>query len=178
MADLQQAGRGGRAGQTDQHRGEHRPQRAGMAQTGNHRAARTVGSSRRTARRSTAGRAHAGHSQLLTEAGQKNLPGGYVRDDHRGVEAAASNDPTRSPETYVGYARARFRRRPGGTRRGARLPRAGRLRFERVVAHGRWTVHDENAQLDQAGGAIVYRFRGRDLHLVLGPAAESRSASA
>ncbi|KZC18271.1 cytochrome c biogenesis protein DipZ, partial [Rhodanobacter sp. FW104-R8] len=44
--------------------------------------------------------------QLLADTGQKNLPGGYVSDDHRGVEAAASNDPTRSPETYVGYARA------------------------------------------------------------------------
>ncbi len=39
---------------------------------------------------------------------------------------------------------------------------------------GRWTVHDENAQLEQAGGAIVYRFRGRDLHLVLGPASDGK----
>jgi hypothetical protein len=39
---------------------------------------------------------------------------------------------------------------------------------------GRWTVHGENAQLDQAGGSIVYRFRGRDLHLVLGPASDGK----
>ncbi|KZC16275.1 hypothetical protein RHOFW104R8_00605 [Rhodanobacter sp. FW104-R8] len=39
---------------------------------------------------------------------------------------------------------------------------------------GRWTVHDENAQLAQAGGRIVYRFRGRDLHLVLGPAGDGK----
>ena len=39
---------------------------------------------------------------------------------------------------------------------------------------GRWTVHDENAQLERAGGRIVYRFRGRDLHLVLGPAADGK----
>src|SRR3546814_13986626 len=38
----------------------------------------------------------------------------------------------------------------------------------------RWTVHDENAQLEQAGGAIVYRFRGRDLHLVLGLASDGK----
>ncbi|HVC15934.1 MAG TPA: cytochrome c biogenesis protein CcdA, partial [Rhodanobacter sp.] len=44
--------------------------------------------------------------QLLAAAGQKNLPTGYVDDNRHGVEAAASDDPTRSPETYVGYARA------------------------------------------------------------------------
>ena len=113
--------------------------------------------------------------QLLTEAGQKNLPGGYVRDDHRGVEAAASNDPTRSPETYVGYARAR-------NFVGGRVARDGAHDYHAPAAlatnqwslDGRWTVHDENAQLEQAGGAIVYRFRGRDLHLVLGPAADGK----
>ncbi|THD06335.1 cytochrome c biogenesis protein DipZ [Rhodanobacter lindaniclasticus] len=113
--------------------------------------------------------------QLLTEAGQKDLPGGYVRDDHRGVEAAASNDPTRSPETYVGYARARnfvggrvARDEPHDYR----APSA--LTANQWSLDGRWTVHDENAQLEQAGGAIVYRFRGRDLHLVLGPAADGK----
>jgi hypothetical protein len=39
---------------------------------------------------------------------------------------------------------------------------------------GRWNVHAENAQLLQAGGRIVYRFRGRDLHLVLGPAGDGK----
>ena len=39
---------------------------------------------------------------------------------------------------------------------------------------GRWTVHEENAQLQRAGGRIIYRFRGRDLHLVLGPGADGR----
>ncbi|MGB3461634.1 MAG: cytochrome c biogenesis protein DipZ [Rhodanobacter lindaniclasticus] len=113
--------------------------------------------------------------QLLTDAGQQNLPGGYVRDDHRGVEAAASNDPTRSPETYVGYARAR-------NFVGGRVARdeahdyhaPATLATHQWSLDGRWSVHDENAQLEQAGGAIVYRFRGRDLHLVLGPAADGK----
>jgi cytochrome c biogenesis protein CcdA/thiol-disulfide isomerase/thioredoxin len=113
--------------------------------------------------------------QLLTEAGQKDLPGGYVRDDHRGVEAAASNDPTRSPETYVGYARARNfvgGRVARDVAHDYRAPAA--LAANQWSLDGRWTVHDENAQLEQAGGAIVYRFRGRDLHLVLGPAADGK----
>jgi hypothetical protein len=35
-------------------------------------------------------------------------------------------------------------------------------------------VHAENAGLERAGGRIVYRFRGRDLHLVLGPGANGK----
>lgn len=113
--------------------------------------------------------------QLLTDAGQKNLPGGYVRDDHRGVEAAASNDPTRSPETYVGYARARNFVGGRVTRDEAHDYHApAALATNQWSLDGRWSVHEENAQLEQAGGAIVYRFRGRDLHLVLGPAADGK----
>ena len=113
--------------------------------------------------------------QLLAEAGQKNLPGGYVSDDHRGVEAAASNDPTRSPETYVGYARAMNFVGGRVARDDARDYHApASLAADQWSLDGRWTVHDENAQLEQAGGAIVYRFRGRDLHLVLGPAADGK----
>jgi cytochrome c biogenesis protein CcdA/thiol-disulfide isomerase/thioredoxin len=113
--------------------------------------------------------------QLLTEAGQKNLPGGYVSDDHHGVEAAASNDPTRSPETYVGYARAQ--NFVGGRvihddAHDYKAPDT--LASNQWSLDGRWTVRDENAQLDKAGGAIVYRFRGRDLHLVLGPASDGK----
>ncbi|HET8764977.1 MAG TPA: cytochrome c biogenesis protein DipZ, partial [Rhodanobacter sp.] len=113
--------------------------------------------------------------QLLAEAGQKNLPGGYVSDDHRGVEAAASNDPTRSPETYVGYARAMNfvgGRVARDDPRDYRAPAS--LAVNQWSLDGRWTVHGENAQLAQAGGRIVYRFRGRDLHLVLGPAADGK----
>ncbi|WP_447735949.1 cytochrome c biogenesis protein DipZ [Rhodanobacter soli] len=113
--------------------------------------------------------------QLLADAGQKNLPGGYVSDDHRGVEAAASDDPTRSPETYVGYARAMNFVGGRVARDDARDYHApGSLAADQWSLDGRWTVRDENAQLEQAGGAIVYRFRGRDLHLVLGPASDGK----
>ncbi|MGY3039342.1 cytochrome c biogenesis protein CcdA/thiol-disulfide isomerase/thioredoxin [Rhodanobacter sp. TND4EL1] len=113
--------------------------------------------------------------QLLTEAGQKNLPTGYVRDDHRGVEAAASNDPTRSPETYVGYARAQNFVGGRVTHDDAHDYQApGTLAANQWSLDGRWTVRGENAQLNTAGGAIVYRFRGRDLHLVLGPASNGK----
>jgi hypothetical protein len=35
---------------------------------------------------------------------------------------------------------------------------------------GAWTVGPEHAMLDSAPGRIVFRFRARDLHMVLGPA--------
>jgi cytochrome c biogenesis protein CcdA/thiol-disulfide isomerase/thioredoxin len=113
--------------------------------------------------------------ELLSEAGQKNLPGGYVSDDHRGVEAAASNDPTRSPETYVGYARAQNFAGDPVTHDDARDYRAPHaVAPDQWSLDGRWNVHAENAQLEKAGGRIVYRFRGRDLHLVLGPASDGK----
>ena len=113
--------------------------------------------------------------QLLTAAGQKNLPGGYVNDDHHGVEAASSNDPTRSPETYVGYARAQ-------NFAGGKVAHDDAWDYHAPKAYGtnqwsldgRWTVHDEYAGLDRAGGSITYRFRGRDLHLVLGPGGDGK----
>ncbi len=113
--------------------------------------------------------------QLLTAAGQKNLPGGYVNDVRQGVEAAASDDSTRSPETYVGYARAQNFAGGQVAHDDAwdyRAPAV--LGTNQWTLDGRWTVHGENAQLDRAGGGIAYRFRGRDLHLVLGPGSDGK----
>jgi cytochrome c biogenesis protein CcdA/thiol-disulfide isomerase/thioredoxin len=113
--------------------------------------------------------------QLLTEAGYENLPGGHVQPGARGAQAAGSGDEERSPETYVGYARSEHF--AGGSvahddawdyRAPATLP-PGRWSLD-----GRWTVRAEHAQAERAGSRIVYRFRGRDLHLVLGPGADGK----
>ncbi|MEO8747600.1 MAG: cytochrome c biogenesis protein DipZ [Rhodanobacter sp.] len=113
--------------------------------------------------------------ELLTAAGQKNLPGGYVSDKRNGVEAAASDDPTTSPETYVGYARAE-------NFAGGQVAHNDPWNYRAPVAlgtnqwalDGRWTVHRQDARLEQTPGRIIYRFRGRDLHLVLGPASDGK----
>ncbi|WP_199100808.1 cytochrome c biogenesis protein DipZ [Dyella sp. ASV21] len=108
--------------------------------------------------------------QLLTEAGQKDLPGGYVQPGAEGAEAAGSGDGSRSPETYVGYARAenfaggQVAHDDAWTYHAPATLMANQWAFD-----GRWTVREEHAHLDAANGRIVYRFRGRDLHLVLGP---------
>ena len=108
--------------------------------------------------------------QLLTAAGRRDLPGGYVDADNRGVEAAASNDTTQSPETYIGYARARNFVGGRVAKDDARDYKApDGIASNQWSLDGRWTVNKEKATLEKAGGGIIYRFRGRDLHLVLGP---------
>jgi thiol-disulfide isomerase/thioredoxin len=82
-----------------------------------------------------------------------------VRVDAGGLSAAADWDTLRSPESYVGDARAERRTEP---------PADGLALNEWALA-GQWTVDDEFAVLDAAGGSIAYCFEGRDLNLVLAP---------
>jgi len=113
--------------------------------------------------------------QLLTEAGYRDLPGGHVQPGARGAQAAGSGDPMRSPETYVGYARAAHFAGGQIAHDDAWDYRApAPLLPGQWSLGGRWTAHAENAQLERANGRIVYRFRGRDLHLVLGPGSDGK----
>jgi thiol-disulfide isomerase/thioredoxin len=84
-----------------------------------------------------------------------------VRVDAGGLAAAADWGALRSPETYLGYAR--------GERRSNR--RADGLALNQWALGGEWSVDDESAVLDVAGGSIAYRFEGRDVNLVLAPPA-------
>ncbi|MGH8233315.1 MAG: cytochrome c biogenesis protein DipZ [Rhodanobacteraceae bacterium] len=112
---------------------------------------------------------------LLAAAGQKNLPGGYVDPDAKGAEAASSGDYSRSPETYVGYARADDFAGGHLTQDDARnYHPPATLAIDHWALDGDWTVHAHTAALDRAGGSITYRFQGRDLHLVLGPASDGK----
>ncbi len=112
--------------------------------------------------------------QLLREAGN-TLPGDdavpMAAMEHDGVERQADMDNLLSPETYVGHARAEHFASPGGQQAGQvsdyQAPAA--LSLNQWALAGRWAVGEEDAQLQQAGGRIVYRFHARDLHLVLAP---------
>ncbi|HEX7340625.1 MAG TPA: cytochrome c biogenesis protein DipZ [Rhodanobacteraceae bacterium] len=107
--------------------------------------------------------------ELLTEAGYSHLPGGYVHPQGRGAEAAAPVD-RRSPETYVGYARAEHF--DGGSLvpdRAHDYHASADLAVNHWTLNGRWNVHAHEATLVSTHGSITYHFRGRDLHLVLGP---------
>jgi hypothetical protein len=92
-----------------------------------------------------------------------------------GAQAASDEADVRSPETYVGYARAENFISPGGAVEDsdhAYLP--GDPRLNEWGLSGAWTVQSEDAVLNQAGGGITFRFHARDLHLVLGPAADGK----
>jgi cytochrome c biogenesis protein CcdA/thiol-disulfide isomerase/thioredoxin len=107
---------------------------------------------------------------LLTEAGEKTVSSGVVSVKASGAEAASDAASVRSPETYIGYERAENFVSPGGVVRDK--PHSytdGSPRLNEWSLLGDWTIKAEHAVLDQKDGGIVYKFRARDLHLVLGP---------
>jgi len=115
--------------------------------------------------------------RLLREAGRANVPDDLVSPQGAGTQAAPAPVPAESGETYVGADRAQ-----GFTSTEGRL-RAGRaetyvpattLRTNQWTLAGTWHVAGEYAQADPKGGRIAYRFRARDLHLVLGPVQDGR----
>jgi methionine-S-sulfoxide reductase len=111
--------------------------------------------------------------QLLTEAGAKNLPDPLDDAAGQGVSAASDSANVSSPETYLGYARAENFLSPGSFARDAvksyALP--AKLSLNQWALAGRWKVGAERAVLQGAPGRVAFRFRARDLHLVLGPGA-------
>lgn len=116
--------------------------------------------------------------QLLREAGRKNVPVGLVAPQGEGTQAAPGPMPAASPETYVGAAQSRGFRSADGSLRPGRThdyAPAANLRLNEWTLAGAWTVGDEAAQVLRSGGRIAYRFRARDLHLVLGPAENGRA---
>lgn len=113
---------------------------------------------------------------LLAEAGR--TPGGAdaVRPEARGVEAAPQLSALFSGETYLGYARATGfapGMRVGRDRDALHTPAASLLANQWSLA-GHWRIEAERAVAVQAHGRVLHRFRARDLHMVLGPAADGR----
>ncbi|MFZ6695950.1 cytochrome c biogenesis protein DipZ [Stenotrophomonas acidaminiphila] len=115
--------------------------------------------------------------RLLREAGNV-LPGdASAAAIARGaVERAPDMGNLRSPETYIGHARAENFASPGGQRAGRAFDYAAPpvLRLNQWALAGRWVVGEEDARLQQAGGRIAFRFHARDLHLVLAPQASGQ----
>jgi hypothetical protein len=110
--------------------------------------------------------------QLLAEAGSAGAGRELVSVDARGVEAPADWASLRSPENYTGYERTENFASPGGAVLGKRHAYAApaQLRLNHWALSGDWTMAEQAATLNQAGGQIACRFHARDLHLVMGPA--------
>lgn len=108
--------------------------------------------------------------QLLKEAGAANVDRAVVEVRGQGAEAAADMAEVASPETYVGYARAKNFVSPGGFGFDVRKAyAAGPLTLNDWSVSGDWIVRAEHADLQTAGGRLAFRFKARDLHLVMGP---------
>jgi cytochrome c biogenesis protein CcdA/thiol-disulfide isomerase/thioredoxin len=114
--------------------------------------------------------------QLLAEGGRAPTGSAASIEMKDEAEVAADFGQLKSPETYIGYRRAEHFVSPGGMLRDkARdytLPK--QLELNHWALGGRWTVGLQSARLESPGGRIAYRFHARDLHLVLGPAANGR----
>jgi cytochrome c biogenesis protein CcdA/thiol-disulfide isomerase/thioredoxin len=114
--------------------------------------------------------------QLLAEAGKANVAQDVVKVNAQGAQAAADMDDVKSPETYIGYTRAENFASPGGAVDDKRqvYAIAPQLSLNQWALAGDWTIGGERAAANEANARIAYRFHARDLHLVLGPAADGK----
>ncbi len=109
---------------------------------------------------------------LLAEAGKPNAVGALTTPQANADQAAPDIAHLRSGETYVGYEQASNFASRGGLKRDVAYDYAINVpHLNEWSLAGNWTVGAERANLNRAGGRIVYRFNARDLHLVLGPRA-------
>ncbi len=91
----------------------------------------------------------------------------------KGVGTTAATSTKRqqqSPETYLGYARQKNMASPEALQQNtsAKYSAPTTLALHHWALQGNWKISSESATSQSAGGAIAYRFQGRDLHLVLG----------
>lgn len=116
--------------------------------------------------------------QLLREAGRPDVPDGLVSPQGQGTQAAPGATAPHASETYLGAARAEGFVGADGARavatdRTAFAP-APRLSPGEWTLAGAWQVTDDRLEAAQAGARLVYRFRARDVNLVMGPATGGR----
>jgi Thioredoxin like C-terminal domain len=114
--------------------------------------------------------------QLLQQRDATPMPGGTVNVHAQGVETAADANDVRSPQTYIGYARAGHFASPHGIRdnREKIYSAPDQLKLNQWELVGPWVDHEQLAELKSAGGKIVFHFHARDLHRVLGPAPDGK----
>jgi thiol-disulfide isomerase/thioredoxin len=115
---------------------------------------------------------------LLRAAGAREGDAPSDSVEGQGAEAPADWDELRSPETYLGYARADQLEADGsGARDQPReYPPPDAPRLNHWSLAGNWTVGREALVLNAPGGRIVHRFHARDLHLVMAPGPDTRPA--
>ena len=115
--------------------------------------------------------------QLLLEAGIDGFDPELVAVTPKGFEVEADWRTLGSPETYLAYGRSsgfasseheRFNEQYN-------YPEASRLDLNEWAPTGTWTLAQHAAVLNEPGGRVAYRFRARDVNLVMGPATRGAS---
>jgi thiol-disulfide isomerase/thioredoxin len=126
--------------------------------------------------------------QLLAEAGlaEAGLAGAATDGDGsepvtvqpRGAEVAADWETLRSQENYTGYERTENFASPGGAVPGEPHLYAAPpgLRRNHWALAGDWTMGQQAATLNMAGGQIACGFHARDVNLVMGMPAPGAGA--
>ncbi len=109
--------------------------------------------------------------QLLAEAGRAPKTAALARATKSATEQSANFAEIKSPETYIGYGRAKDFVSPGGLLRDrAKDYSAHPLNLNQWALAGRWINGKQSARSLSPGASISFRFKARDLHLVLGSA--------
>jgi hypothetical protein len=94
-----------------------------------------------------------------------------------GIEAAPDWGDLKSPDSNIGYDLAANFASPGGE--AWDKPRANvypsMLKLNHWALSGDWTAKKQFVLLDLPNGRIAYRFRARDLHLIMAPSVPGSS---
>jgi len=108
--------------------------------------------------------------ELLSEDGTR-IDGDLAKPMGLAAEAPAALLDSDSPETYLGYERAENLVVSPAVKpdRETAYEPGKNLRVDQWGVSGVWKFSEESATLARAHGKIRFRFRARDLHLVLGP---------
>lgn len=109
--------------------------------------------------------------ELLRENGASGAADDSARLTGTAIEAPPNDEFQWSPETYIGYGRAENFVSPEHVTQNhaAQYSLPANLGLDEWGLAGTWNVGAEHAVLGAAPGRIRFRFRGRDVHLVLGP---------
>ena len=108
--------------------------------------------------------------KLLSEANGMPVTDRIEAFIGEGVQAAPDVEDLRSPETYVGYDKARHFVSPVSLHSGMHP-----LPVNMWSAAGDWMVDDEYGVLNGTSGSITYRFHARDLNFVMAPPSSAQS---
>jgi len=113
--------------------------------------------------------------RLLRDAGARDVPSDGVAVVPEGIEIEGDPHNDRSPETYIGWARAEGFVSPGGAvaddPHDYSVPNG--LRRNQWALTGNWTIGREQAMTNEPGARLVLRFHARDVNLIIAPTSSS-----